>query len=48
LWLASSKRWTGNTSGAGKPPANEIMPGFCVTFNKSRMAELVMPFVRSA
>ena len=30
------------------PPAKEIMPGFCVTVSRSRIAELVMPLVRSA
>jgi hypothetical protein len=38
----------GNTSGAGKPPAKEIIPGRCVIFSNSRICELVMPLVRRA
>jgi len=36
------------TRWAGKPPANEITSGRCVNFNSSRIAELLIPFVRCA
>ena len=29
----------GKLSGAGSPPAKEIISGFCVSFSSSRMAE---------
>src|ERR1700741_3827601 len=48
LWQASSKRFTGKTSGAGRPPPNEMISGFCVTFRSSRIAELLTPRVRCA
>src|SRR5579864_147328 len=48
LWHASSKRWIGNASGDGRPPANEITPGFSVILSSSRMAELRMPLARRA
>src|ERR1700741_1612432 len=48
LWQASSKRFTGKTSGAGRPPPNEMISGFCVTFSSSRIAELLTPRGRCA
>src|ERR1700739_3473816 len=48
LWQASSKRFTGKTSGAGRPPPKEMISGFCVTFKSSRIAELLTPRVRCA
>src|SRR3990170_4666555 len=39
---------TGKTSGAGNPPANEMMSGFSVYLSNSRMAELATSWVRCA
>ena len=39
---------TGKTSGAGMPPANEIISGCAVNFSNSRIAELPIRWVRCA
>ena len=39
---------TGKASGAGRPPASEIMPGCSVTFSRSRMADERRPAIRPA
>jgi hypothetical protein len=48
LWAASAISFPGKSSGAGRPPAKEIMPGLDVIFNISRMAELFSPLILSA
>src|SRR5438552_19134142 len=42
LWISA----IGKSSGAGSPPAKEIMSGFWVSFNSSRIAELWMAVAR--
>src|SRR6185369_7792955 len=48
FWQASPNRSVGKSSPAGSPPANEMISGFCVSFNSSRIAELLILAVRNA
>ena len=47
-WETLAISSTGNSSGAGRPPAKEIISGWAVNFNSSRISEACIRSIRVA